>query len=456
MNISFECPDKINGQMTVSIEKGDIENDIEKSLKQIRKTASMPGFRPGKVPMQIVRRRYEMSVKADTINKVMGKAVNDYLTENKIDMMGEPLPSETKQSEVDITGEGPYVFNFDIAVRPEVNIELGTDDTIDYYDIEATDEMVDNEIEVFAERNGHVEDADTCDIASRDLIYAKVVELGEDGQPKEGGVVAEESMVMPNLLTDEEQRKLFDGIKVGTSITVDPKKLYPGNENEQASFLKIEKEQLATIGDAFSLTVNRVSHFVKAPIDKKLFDEVFGEGAVADEAAFRARIKEIVVNSLKQRTMTKFSADVKAYATQKVGKLQFPENLIRRIIKANAKKGDAEMTDEQLAGELEMLSWDITRDKLAKAYGITVSEEEVMAASKAYVRAIMASYGMPNVPDDFVDKRATEQLKERRTAIMLAEHALESKLMQAISEKVTLNHKSISLDDFNKLETEKQ
>ena len=214
MNISFENPDKINGLLTLTIEKEDYEKDMEKTLKDYRKKANVPGFRPGMVPMGLIKRQYGEAVKVDTVNKLLGEKLYEYIRENNIQMLGEPMPNNEKQKELDFKTDGPFEFVFDIAVAPEFSAALGADDTIDYYDITVDDELVGRQVDMFASRAGHYDKADAYDPAQNDMLKGDLRELGADGNALEGGVVVEGAVLMPEYIKVDDQKKLFDGAPV--------------------------------------------------------------------------------------------------------------------------------------------------------------------------------------------------------------------------------------------------
>ena len=226
MKIVFENPDKVNGLITLTVEEEDYKNEVEKTLKDYRRKANVPGFRPGQVPMGLIKRQFGTSVKVDVINKKLGEQIYNYVNENKIKMLGEPLPSE-KQDAVDIEKEAPYVFKFDVAVAPEFTAELTAKDKIDYFNIEADDKLIDNQIDMFASRGGHYDKVDSYDAAQRDMIYGDLRELDADGNAKEGGIVVEHAMMMPDYIKVDEQKQLFAAAKVGDTITFNPRKAYP-------------------------------------------------------------------------------------------------------------------------------------------------------------------------------------------------------------------------------------
>ena len=238
MKVSFENPDKINGLLTITVEEADYKNEVDQTLKDYRKKANVPGFRPGQVPMGMIKRQYGGAVKMDAINKIVGEQINKYITDNKINMLGQPLASEAQQPQ-DLEKEGPYTFIFDIAVAPEFEIELTSKDKIDYYDINVDDALIDRQVEMFASRLG--KNVDVEEYADGDVIKGDLRELDKKGNTKEDGLTVEAAMVMPEYIKAAAQKKLFKGAKVGDIITFNPRKAYKDSDAEMAALLKIEK-----------------------------------------------------------------------------------------------------------------------------------------------------------------------------------------------------------------------
>lgn len=447
MKVSFENPDKINGLLTITIEEDDYKNDVEKELKEYRKKANVPGFRPGMVPMGLIRRQYGNAVKMDVVNKKLGDEVNKYLTDNNINMLGMPLSSE-KQQPVDLEQPAPYTFMFDIAVAPEFDITLSDKDSVDYYDITVDDKLVDQQVDNFASRFGRMADAE--EYQNGDTVKGDLRELDEQGNTKEGGLTVEGATILPEYLKDDEQKKLFEGAKPGDIITINPYKAYDGGA-QVASLLKVDREKKDDYKGDFSYQITGIQHFVKHAVDQELFDEVYGKGVVKDEADFRQKIQEGVKQQLTTDQDYKFMQDLRKYAEDKVGQLTYPDTLLKRIMKENNKDKDDEFINKNYEPSIKELTWSLIRNKLAEQAGIKVNDDDVKAVAREVARAQFAQYGMMNLGDEYIDNYANELLKQSQTAQQFAERAVEEKLSAAMKQVVTLNHKEVSLEDFNKL-----
>lgn len=448
MKVSFENPDKINGLLTITVEEDDYKADVEKTLKDYRKKANIPGFRPGMAPMGLIKRQFGMSVKADAINKVLGEQLDKAIKDNNIKMLGEPLASE-KQEPQDLEKGAPYTFMFDIACEPEFDIKLDENDTIDYYDITVDDALIDRQVEMFASRNGNYAQAEVY--TDGDTLKGDLRELDADGNTLEGGLTAEGAMISPSFIKADDQKKLFDGCKPGDIITFNPRKAYPENDTEIASLLHIEKEQVAEHTGDFSYQITEVSHFEKHAVDQELFDLTFGKDAVKDEKEFREKIAEGLKQQLTTDEDFKFLKDVRKYAEDKVGQLTYPDTLMKRILKQNNKDKDDAFIEKNYEPSLKELTWSLIRNRLAEQAQVKIEDEDVKNAARETARIQFAQYGMSSVPEEYVNNYADELLKKRETVNQFAERAIDVKLTAALKDTVKLNKKAISLDDFNKM-----
>ena len=451
MNIVFENPDKINGLMTITVEEADFKDNVEKTLKDYRKRANVPGFRPGKVPMSLIKRQIGASAKIDAVNKVVGEQLYKYIQDNKIQMLGEPLPSE-QQVPVDLEQDGPYTFKFDIAVAPEFKIELTNKDKVNYYTIDVDDKLIDQQVDMYASRSGKYEKVE--DFEGNDMLKGDIRELDADGNTKEGGITVESAVLMPEYIKVEEQKNLFKGAKLGDIITFNPKKAYPENLGEISSLLKITREEAEQLTADFSYQITEISRFTKAPVNQELFDQVYGTGNVTSEADFRERIAAELKAQLAGNSNWKFLRDLRAYCEKKVGELTYPEAILKRVMQLNNKDKDADYIEKNYEGSIKELTWHLIKEQLVAATGIKIGDDDVKQAAKEAARAQFTQYGMSNVPEEYLDNYAGEMLKKQENAQGFVDRAIDVKLTEALMKVVKLNEKKVSLDEFNKLMSE--
>ena len=450
MNISFEAPDKINGLMTITLEKDDYQGEVEKTLKDYRKRANVPGFRPGQTPMGLIKRQYGAAVKVDVVNKMLGEKLYGYVRENKIQMLGEPLPSD-QQKPLNFESEEPLEFKFDIAVAPEFKAALSGKDKVDYYNITVDDKLIDQQVEMYQSRAGQYEKVEQYDEKERDMLKGDLRELDEKGNVKEGGITVADAVLMPQYMKVEDQKKLFDGAKLGDIITWNPRKAYPESDVEVSSLLKIQKEDVKDHEGDFTYQITEISRFVKAEINQQLFDQTFGEGTVKDEKEFRQKIADIISQQFKADSDYQFLQDVRKHMEKKVGKLEFPEAILKRVMMNNNKDKGADFVEKNFEASIKELGWHLIKEQLVEAQGIKVEEDDLKSVAKEAARAQFAQYGMSNVPDEYLENYAAEMLKKRENVDGLVDRAVDVKLTAALKGVVKLNEKDITLEDFQKM-----
>ena len=447
MNISLQNVDNVSAVLTVQIEKADYQENVEKALKTLRQRVNMPGFRKGMVPMGIIRKQYGSSVLVEEVDKLMQEKVNNYIRENKVNMLGMPLPKENDR--VDFKTDENFEFSFDIALAPDFNIEFSNNDVIDYYDIDVTDEMVEQQIKMYTQRTAKYEKVE--EYQDGDMLKGLLAELDENGVTKEGGIQVEHAVMMPDYMKNDDQKAIFTAAKVNSVLVFNPSVAFDSNEVELASLLKIRKEDVVNHKGNFSYQIEEITRTIPGELNQELFDQVLGKGKAQNEEEFRAQIKAVIKTQYEADSDYKFLIDVRNNAANKVGKLQFADDLMKRIMLENNKEKGEEFVSEHYDKSIEELSWHLIKEKLVAAYGIKVEQDDILNMAKEATRAQFAQYGMINVPDELLENYSKEMMKKRESVESLVNRAVEGKLSEILKEKVTLNHKAISSADFNKM-----
>ena len=449
MNISLENLDKVSAVLTIKLEKADYADRVETALKKLRKTANLPGFRPGQVPLGLLKKRMGKEVTAEEVNKLLGEKLYGYIKDNNLNVLGEPLPSENRQQDIDFDTMEEFSFAFDVALAPEFKEELTNADTVDYYDIQVDDKMVDGQVKMYAQRGGSYETVDAYE--AKDMVKGLLAELDENGNTKEGGVQVENAVLLPEYMKNDEQKALFNGCKVNDVLVINPYKAYDGHEAEIAALLKIKKEEVAGMTSDFSYQVQEITRFKEAALTPELFEQVFPNGGLKTEEEFRGKIKDILAEQFQADSDYKFILDLRTYLTGKVGKLDYPEAFLKRFMRVSNPGKDEKWVDDNYEKSLEELTWHLIKEQLVKAYGIKVEREDLMNTAKNITKIQFAQYGMINVPDEVLSNYANDMLKKQDQAESLLNRSVENKLAVALKDVVTLNHKEISVEDFNKL-----
>ena len=446
MNISLQNTDKLNAVLTAVVEPADYEGNVAKAIKDFSKKANMPGFRPGKVPAALIKKQYGKSIIAEEVNKVLQESLYNYIRENKVNMLGEPLPM-VENNGINIAEGETFTFKFEIALAPEFEVELTSEDKLNYYNVEVPEDMVENQIMMYRQRGGSYDKVESYQ--DNDMVKGVITELDEAGNSKEEGLSVEAVVMLPKYFKNDDQKALFAEAKVGDIIKFNPSVAYDNSEVEISSLLKIEKEKAADYKGDFNFQINEITRFVPGELNQELFDAIYPGGEVKSEEEFRTKIKEAIVNQFKKDSDYKFILDLRNYLKEKVGALEFPDEKLKRILLANAK--DASKVEENYAKNIEELTWHLIKEKLVEQTGIKVDDNDVIEMGKEVTRMQFAQYGMLNIPEEYLDNSVKEMMKKKETVDNLIDRCIEVKLGAALKEKVTLEEKNVTVDEFNKM-----
>ncbi len=449
MNIARKDIDATSAIITMNIVKADYEEAVEKTLRKYRQKANVPGFRPGNVPMGMVKKMFGKAAMADEINNIISENLMNYIKENKIQILGEPLPNKTEQKEVNFDTEEEFEFKFDIAIAPENKLNLNDKISAPYYEIQASEEMVNNAVKSFQDRFGSYDEAQ--DVVESDVVKGDIVEMRTKTKEKEDGIKAEDAVLCPKYMKDDDQKALFVGAKVGASVSFNPKKAF-GNEGEIASLLKIKKEEAANVDADFKFTIKSVTRFKAAELNQELFDKALGEGAVKSEAEFKARLEEDIKKQLAMDSDYKLMLDAqKILAKEAFGEVAFPDAFLKRWVAETNEKISAEDLEAQYPMMLDDLKWQLTKNKIATDNNVKIEEGDMLSFAKKTAQAQFAQYGMSTVPEDVLENYAKEMLKKKESAQQIVERVLDEKVLEVVKSKIKLDVKKVSIEEFNKL-----
>ena len=428
--------------LSVTIQEADYSALVEKQLKNFRQKANIPGFRPGMVPMGLIKKQYGTAVKAEEINKLLQTKIFEYIRENKVDMLGEPLPIEEQQANINMADDKDFTFEFEIALAPKFDAVLDKNDKLPYYRIQPTEEMIEGQVKAFAQRCGEYKQVEAYE--NGDMLKGTLTESVEEG------VVVREAVMMPSYMKNDEQKALFAGSKVNDVVTFNPSVAFDNNEAELASLLKVEKSEVAAHAGEFTFAITEITRFVASEMNQNVFDAAFGKDVVKTEEEFRAKIAEQFSTRFEVESDYKLLMDVRTYLMEKVGKLEFNESILRRIMDMNKAEGAEAVSEEDFQKSLTELSWHLIKEQLAKKFEIKIDDNDVLSVAKDATRDQFAQYGMANVPEDLLENYAKEMLKQDKTREALINRAVDVKLIQSIKAVITLNEETVSVEDFNK------
>ena len=449
MNVTLNKEDSVNATITVDVVKADYEHEVEKSLKDLRRNAELPGFRKGMAPPEFLRQKYGKSVLLEEINKIVSKSLTDYIQENELNLLGEPLPSE-QQAPIDIDKQEEFSFIFDIGLSPAMNIKLTKKDKMPYYQIQVNDEMIDKQIEYFKNQYGvHVPAEEFED---RDLIKGRLVELDENGEPKVNGIIHDDGVFMPAYMMNEDEKAKFINAKLHSTIVFNPYTAFNGNEAELSSLLNIEKIEVKNHTGDFSVEINEITRYKEGEVNQELFDKVFGEGTVDSEAVFREKIKEDLARQLAPESDYRFIVDMRKLLLEKAAGIQFPDAFLKRWLLTAEPERTPESLEEDYPKILDDLKFHLIKEQLIEENNITIDEGEMQEYARQATRAQFARYGIDNLPEDSLNRFADDMLKKKETYRSLGDKIFEDKLIKVLKKQVTLKPQEISTEEYKKLD----
>ena len=448
MNVSHQNTDNLNAVISIEISKADYQDKVDKSLRAYGQKANIPGFRKGKVPFSILTKMFGKSVRVEEINRLVSEALYNYIRDNKLNILGEPMTAEDMT--VDLDAQDDFTFRFDVALAPELNVKVDKSISVPYYTITVDDDMVKRQDESFRARFGKQVSVDES-TDEKDLVKGSMVELSSDGTPLEGGITVESTIVSPNYFKSDDEKAKFAGVKKGDKVVFNPSKSCNASVAELASMLNTDKEKAANVTSDFEMTVTDITHLQPAELNQEFFDSIFGKDTVKTEEEYLAKIREMIAHQLVPESDYRFSLDSRAAIEKIVGDFELPDAFLKRWLLATDKERKAETIDDDYSRMVPDLKWQLIKEQIVKQFDIHVDDNDLKAMAKRVAASQFAQYGMTGVPDDVLERYGNEMLSNKDTRSRLINQATEMKIQTAIKESVTLNHKEVSMENFQKL-----
>ncbi len=447
MNITRENIDELNAVLRIQVEKTDYDEKVEKVLRDYRKKANIKGFRPGMVPIGLIKKMYGKAVQIDEINKAVTENIQKYLVDEKLDILGEPIPKADENEKIDFDTQDSFTFAFDLGLAPAFEIKVGKKNKVTLYEIEADEKMKSDYLENYTRRYGKLEKADLS--VEKDMLKGKIEALDENGNPRPDGIIADDTTLSIDIIKDEDIKKQFIGKVDNDIVDFDIRKAFP-NDYEIAGLLKKQKDEVAGIEGNFRFTINEISRFRPADINQELFDRIYGEGSVASEEEFKNKINEEIAANLKQESDYKLSLDVKNLAIEKTD-FQLPEEFLKRWLLQVNEKTNKEQIEKEFETFRQDLKWQLIKNKIAKQNEVKITEEELQKEAENITRYQFRQYGLFYAADEQIANYAKETLKREEDAKRIADKILEEKVTALLKDMVKVENKPVTLDEFNKL-----
>ncbi len=447
MNVTLDKNGNVSGVLTISLVEEDYQAEVKKQLAELGRRRPIKGFRPGHVPAGLLKKYYGGQVTAEVVDQVVSRELTNYIRENNIDLLGEPMLSP--DTKVDMVNEKDFSFKFDLGFAPEFELKLDKRVKVPYYNIEVSQEMIDNQNDAFKKRFGTQVAGEVADEDA--LLRGSMVELAEDGTAKEDGIKVERTIVSPKYLKDDDEKAKFVGKKVGDELVFNPSKGAGGNVTELAAMLNIDKDQAADVKSDFNFKVEEILVNKDAEMGQELFDSVLGKGVVKTEEEYFEKVKEMLAGQLKNDSNYRFTLDAEQVLKKKVGDLEMPDEFLKRYLVSINKDADQAKIEEEYPRTREEIVWQLIKEKVARTYDVKIEQDDLMRLARIYASQQFAQYGMGNLPDDMLDRYAGELLENKDYSREISRRAFEDKVFATIRDNVSLNEKTVTVEEFNKL-----
>ena len=449
MNVSQTSLDDLRIELAVTLAPEDYAPRVERSLKRHQKNAQMPGFRKGKVPMQLIKRQYGQSVLAEELNQMLSEQLHSHIQENKLNVLGNPIPSEDKEDSGDWNNPDTFTFHYELGLAPALNLDFGKKAKFTRHKIKVDKKAIDNQVADLQRRHGKMSDPDQS--ADTDMLMGAFAQLDADGAVLDGGITSD-STISVEFVEDKKTKKALVGLEPGSEVTVDPHKVSRGND-DLGRMLGISQEQVHDLKGDFKFTVKEVKRLEPHDVNQSLFDKIYGEGVVTDEKAFRERVTEDLDGHFDRDAewvfRRRFVMDLMDHI-----KMDLPDTFLKRwIMLTNENPLTPEQVEEEYPGYAESLRWQILQQTVAEAIDLKVTAEELEGEAKRMVGGQYAQYGMPMDEETLtnVAKNVLNDEKERRR---IADVLVERKVVDDLKTRVTISEKQVSYVEFSKLADE--
>jgi trigger factor len=448
MIVTRENIDKLNARIKVHISKEDYTEKVEKVLRDYRKKASIDGFRPGKVPFGLVSKLYRKPVLVEEINKLVSEETGKFIETEKLQVLGEPMPSEEMNRNIDWDHQEEFEFIFDVGLAPDFEVELSQKLKVPFYIINVDDEMIGKSLDDITRRNGKFIEAEA--VGSEDMLKGDLKSIDADMNPIEGGVSAQDVIISITAVKNEEIRTKFLSKLVGDSVVFDLKEAFP-LDTDRIGLLRVDKKDVHKTEGNFIFYIKEIKRYEKAEINQELFDKVYPADTVHSDVEFREKISADLSKSLENESDYRFSIDIKEFLLEKF-KIELPSDFLKRwMLYANEGKITQDQIDHEFHHFEEDLRWQLIIGKIAKNNTITLNEEELKEYTGELARKQFERYGMYNVAEENLNNYVTEVLNKPEERRRLSERKLEEKIITFVKDVVKLDNKTVSSEEFNKL-----
>ncbi|WP_345953143.1 trigger factor [Mucilaginibacter sp. PAMB04168] len=447
MNISQEKKDNLNAVIKININAEDYQARVDKAIKDQAKKAQIPGFRKGMVPASHIKRMYGKSILVDEINNLLSDTLNNYLNEQQLEVLGQPLPKVDDEKEYNWDFADNFEFNYEVGLAPEFAVDFSSADKLPSYKIKVDEETLASRISNLRRSYGKMTNPDVS--ADNDVLYAELKQLSPDGSVFEGGITNTASVRLDQV-QDEAIKASLIGLKKDDVVEFDIQKAFNNEAARVAAILKIDEATATDLQSKFQLTVKNINRLEESDLDQAFFDKIFGEGTVTTEEEFRTKITEELENMMVQDADSKLQGEMYNYVLNKIN-FELPDEFLKRWLKATNEK----LSEEELTGGYadfaKNLKWTLIGNKIIRDNNIEVKYEDVLDMAKARIDAQFRMYSPQPISEEQLNQYAVQFLQDKENANRIFEEAKSLKVFEYLKSVVTLEEQEITFDEFSKL-----
>lgn len=445
MEITRESIDALNAVLKIKVEPADYKEQYDNALKKYRKQASVDGFRPGHVPLSYIKKRFGRSILAEEMNGIINQSIYDHINNNKLNILGNPIPKETDQPEGDWDNPSEFNFEYQLGIAPDIDLDKVKKLKLDYHKVKVDDELVKRQMEDIARRYGKLSEPEES--GDKDLLIGTLVQLDENDDILEGGIM-NDATVSLEFIDDKKTVKSLTGLKPGDNVVVDPHKISKGHD-DLGKMLGISHAEVHDLKGNFRFNVNEVKRLEPATMNQELFDKVYGKDAVKDEAEFKARVKEDLDKLFENDSHRLFKQRVATALVDEINP-SLPDEFLKKWIRlANENPLSEEEVEKEYPGYAKGLQWQLIENAIVKSEDLKVEQDEILDFVKQNIERQYAQYGMP-MDDEMLTNFAQNTLQNREEVNRVYETLIEDKVVTSLKDKIKLSEKELSYDDFIK------
>jgi len=445
MEVAFEKKNDLQAVVKVNIKKDDYSPKVESELKKTQKKVNVPGFRPGKAPMGMVKKMYGKSIFVDEVTQMANSALYDYLSENKVEYLAQPIMSDSDEAKIDFEKEEDFLFLFELGLAPEVELKISGRNKVTKYVIKVSDEELEKEMDTVLNRYGKQEEVEAAE--EKDIIYLICTELDDEGNPLEGGIADKDISTTADLIKNNPLQKKLIGIKKDTTFKGDIFKLFNDNETVISNALGIPKEGVADLNKKFEFTVTDIKRQVPAELNQELFDQVFGEGKASNEAEFKNLLRADLENYYASEADNMFEHELD-HVIQEKHDFDLPADFLKKWLIQNNEEFTAENVTEKYEAEARQLRYVLLRNKVLQENEVKIEAQDIEMMSMAYSAQMLRQYGMPNADEQIIRQISENNKKEEGYMNRMQDMVAQRKFMEIAKTKVKADEKEVSVEEF--------